>query len=337
MLDIKQQVKIVEGCRYDDIPEFVLASEQPLLLKGLVADWPLVQAGLQSDAEADAYLRKFYTDKSVVFYEAEAEKRGRFFYADDCGSLDFKSSRARLDEVLDLLAASRARSNSPTYYVGSTTVDVCLPDFRADNDLNINHLNPLVSIWIGNRSCVAAHYDAPDNIACCVVGKRRFTLFPIEQVENLYPGPMDFTPSGQIISMVDFENPDYEKFPKFKTAVDHALVAELEPGDALLLPSMWWHHVESLSDFNVLVNYWWREYERFMDVPTNVLHHAMLSIRDLPEKEKRAWKALFDYYVFGPQEHKYDHIPEAAQGFLQPLDDRRARQLRAWLLNKLNR
>jgi len=332
-----KQVKHIEGVDPSSIPEAVLGSTEPLVLKGLAKSWPMVQAGLKSDAEAVSYLKQFYSQKKVVMYQAAAEKKGRFFYTEDCKGLDFESQYTSLDTVLDRLLECKQEQKPDTYYVGSTTIDVCLPDFRIHNDLELNHLNPLVSIWIGNRSKVAAHFDGPDNIACCVAGKRRFTLFPIEAIDHLYVGPLDYTPSGQVISMVDFDQPDLDKFPKFQQAMDMALVADMEPGDGLYLPSMWWHHVESMSDFNVLVNYWWRDYKRFMDVPINAMHYAMMSIRDLPQKEKEAWRHLFNYYVFDQQQGKNDHIPENARGFLSELNETSARQLRAWLLNKLNK
>ena len=139
-----------------------------------------------------------------------------------------------------------------------------------------------------------------NNLACCMVGRRRFTLFPPDQIANLYPGPLEPTPGGQVVSMVDFRAPDFDRFPRFRDALDAAEVAELEPGDVLFYPAMWWHHVEALDPFNVMINYWWNASPAFMDTPMTTLLHALLSLRDRPEHEKAAWRALFDYYVFGP-------------------------------------
>ncbi len=195
----------------------------------------------------------------------------------------------------------------------------------------------LVSFWLGNKTRVSAHFDFPDNVACVVAGKRRFTLFPPEQVDNLYIGPLDRTPSGQAISLVDFANPDFERFPKFADALDAAVSYEMDPGDAIFVPSMWWHHVEGLSDFNLLVNYWWCNSPPSMGSPTTALLHAILSVRDLSDRQREAWRKLFDHYVFDADESVYSHIPEAGRGCLSPLDENSARQLRADLLNRMNR
>src|SRR5262249_1920047 len=159
---------------------------------------------------------------------------------------------------------------APSFYVGSTDVDVYLPSLRAENDLALNHPMfasnpPLVGIWIGNRTIVSAHYDMSNNIACSLVGKRRFTLFPPDQAPNLYPGPLDPTPAGQVVSMVDFANPDFERHPNFKEALAAAEVADLDPGDVLFYPALWWHRVEALESFNVMINYWWNTSPAFMD------------------------------------------------------------------------
>jgi hypothetical protein len=338
MLTIPTLVKEVHGIDPHNIPPELLSSEQPLILKGVASNWPLAKAGLVSDEEAITYLRSFYEDKTVGTFIGAPENNGFYFYNEDMSGLNYRSDRVRLDRVLDQIQACKNNPQPPTFYVGSTTVDVCLPGLREqNNDVTIPFPDALVSIWMGNKSRIACHYDAPDNLACSIVGKRRFTLFPPEQVENLYPGPLDFNPAGQQISLVDFANPDFEKFPRFRQAMVAGQVANLEPGDALFIPSMWWHHVEGLGTFNVLVNYWWRNVPKFMGPAINVLKHAILSIRDLPEKEKAAWKALFDFYVFGCSDTPRENIPPEVQGLLAPLDDLKSRQLRAWLINRLNR
>lgn len=306
------------------------------MLKGLVAHWPVVTLGQQSIAEADRYLRGFYNQRPVTVYIAEPSEGGRIFYNEDMSGFAFRSVSANLEEVLDTLV-SEGEKQQRTYYVGSTLLDNWLPGFREHNDISIEGASPLASIWIGNRSRIAAHFDFPDNIACVVAGRRRFTLFPPEQVENLYVGPLDLTPSGQAISLVDFAQPDLTRFPRFAQAMESALTVELGPGDALFIPSLWWHHVESLADYNILVNYWWRTTPAYLGTPANALQHALLSIRGLPAEQRKAWQALFNHYIFDADETTHAHIPDTALGSLAPIDERAARQLRAQLLNKLNR
>jgi hypothetical protein len=195
----------------------------------------------------------------------------------------------------------------------------------------------LASVWLGNRTTATCHYDDTHNIAVCAVGRRRFTLFPPGQTANLYPGPLEPTPGGQVISMVDMAAPDLARYPRFAEALDSAQVAELEPGDVLAYPAMWWHHVEALAGFNVLVNFWWNAVPGYVDTPQVTLLHALLSLRSRPAGEKAAWKALFDYYVFGDPDAARAHLPEPIHGALAPLDDVIARQLRAQVTRKLNR
>src|SRR3546814_19855372 len=91
------------------------------------------------------------------------------------------------------------------------------------------------------------------------VGRRRFTLFPPDQFANLYLGPIDNTPAGRTVSLVDFDAPDLVAHPRFAEAMAQARTVELDPGAAVFIPSLWWHHVEGLAPIHILLNYWWRD------------------------------------------------------------------------------
>ena len=340
MVDIARKIRVLEGYRPDTLPiAQLLAGNEPVVLKGLAEEWGLVRAGRRSIADAMNYLRSFYNGKPVGSSFADPGIGGRLFYNEEYTALNFNITRGPMDDVLKNIEAHLDDAQPPTYYIASLVVDQCLPGFRKDNDLDFaaHGLEPPPIIWIGNRTTASAHFDAPNNIACVAVGKRRFTVFPPDQIANLYPGPLEPTPGGQVISIVDFSNPDFEKFPRFKDALATAQVAELEAGDAIFVPSMWWHHVEGLNPFNVLVNYWWMSMPSYIPTPMYALHYAMWALRDRPENEKQAWRDVFDYYAFGDAKLARAHLPDQAHGLLSSLDDMKARQLRAMLLNFLNR
>ena len=318
----------------DAIPADVLRSTQPVLLRGLVRHWPMVQAAQRSDAAFCDYLRGFGADTRVALWRGGPEIGGRFFYNDDFSGFNFRHEVAAFGALLDELLAGSADA----VYMGSTELDGAFPGLRQQHPLaSLDGFAPLVSLWLGNRIQVAAHFDLPDNIACVVAGRRRFTLFPPAQVANLYIGPLDLTPAGQPVSLVDHARPDLERFPRYAQALEHAQVFELEAGDALFLPSQWWHGVESLEPISALVNFWWRQSPAFMDTPLNTLMLALMSLRDLPPAQRDAWRALFDHYVFDADENTAAHLPPAARGILAPMNDTSARQLRAVLLKRLNR
>jgi hypothetical protein len=337
VLTVEQSVREVPGIKPDGLPGEILSSTEPVLLKGMVAEWPIVQAARQSADSAVGYVRRYDQGATVGVFIGAPDNKGRVFYNEDLTGFNYQPVKLKFETLLDELLQHLDDDSPPSYYLGSTTLDICLPGFRDENDINFGDIDPLASIWLGNRTRIAAHYDVPDNVACCAVGRRRFVLYPPSELQNLYVGPLDFTPAGQAISMVDFSDPDFEKHPRFRDALKNAQVADMEPGDAIFIPSMWWHHVESLDGFNVLINYWWRQSPSFMGTPANALEHALLSLRDLPEGQRRAWHEIFKFYIFDFNEEAIAHIPEQRRGVLSPIDETMARKLRAKLLNKLNR
>ncbi len=173
------------------------------------------------------------------------------------------------------------------------------------------------------------HNDRDHNLACVIAGRRRFLLFPPEQVANLYIGPLDNPPP---LSLVDPENPDFVRFPRFREALATARVAILEPGDAIFIPKYWWHHVTSLDPFNAMVNYWWGDTASGVEKPNDVFLAALLAFKRLPPGERAYWHAMFETHVFGDAELSAGHIPAALRGALGDLRaDERAALLRQLL------
>ncbi len=321
----------------DALPDDLLGGTRPVVLRGLVRHWPLVQAALQSDQHFCDYLRGFGSNTKVGLWRGAPEIQGRFFYNTAFDGFNYHRETGNLGVLLDELLAQAQHPTPPALYLGSTELDGSFPGLRTRNTLGFGAYDPLVSLWLGNRARIAAHFDVPDNIACVVAGRRRFTLFAPEQVGNLYVGPLDLTPAGQPISLVDIAAPDFVRFPRFEQALEQAQTVELMPGDAVFIPSQWWHAVESLEPVNALVNFWWRQSPGYMDSPMNTLMLALWTLRDLPPSQRQAWRTLFDHYVFDANGHTAEHIPPSAQGVLANITQDKARHLRAVLLNRLNR
>ena len=310
-------------------------AKAPFVIRGIGTNWPLVQAGLRSARAARAYLVERARAVQFAVSIGEPGHDGRMFYSSEM-DMNFRMARGKLADIFGGIDANEGRGDPPSIYLASIDVPTHFDGVHETNGVDLGSRVPRISLWMGTPTRIAAHNDFPDNLACCVAGRRRFTLFPPEQFRNLYLGPIDNTPAGRTVSMVDFHAPDFDIHPDFSKALEHAQVAELEPGDALFIPSLWWHHVEGLAPFNILLNYWWRDTPRYLGQPQDALNHAILSIRDLPPEDRAIWRELFDHYVFENGKEVTDHIPEGTRGILDPLTAESAGRLRAFLLRTLN-
>ena len=322
-------------CGPDELDQHLRSARAPFVVRGLVADWPLVEAGRKSDRASRDYLLSKHRDAQFMVSIGERGSGGRLFYNDDM-RMNFRTVRARLPDIFAQIDALEDDADPPPVYLASIDVHTHFDGLHEANHVPLGDRDCLASIWMGTRTRIAAHNDFPRNLACVTVGRRRFTLFPPEQFRNLYLGPIDNTPAGRAVSMVDMIAPDFAAHPRFREALNEAQVAELEPGDAIYMPSMWYHHVEGLSRFNVLVNYWWRESPRWLGQPQDALNHALLAIRDLPDDEKDHWRELFDYYVFGDRDEAAAHIPENARSVLAPITPETASRIRSFILRQLS-
>lgn len=93
----------------------------------------------------------------------------------------------------------------------------------------------------GKNTTVRIHYDIDMSnvLHTHFGGKKRVVLFSPEYTELLYCLPLN------TYSLIDIDNPDYEKYPALKFIKGYEVI--LEHGDSIFMPSGYWHYMTYLN------------------------------------------------------------------------------------------
>ncbi|MGK0306800.1 MAG: hypothetical protein ACI8UG_002558 [Gammaproteobacteria bacterium] len=325
----------VSGVNSETFNEQVLEYYEPVVLRGFASDWEIVHLANNSlDAVAN-YLCKHDSGKTQRLVTTPAAANGRMFYNENLDGMNFSVQQTSLSSSIKQMLRRPEGHGSENHCIQSVSVRDNLPLLEEKFPNHVLKNSTRSFIWIGNQMTVAPHFDEASNIAVVAAGKRRFTFFPPEQIKNLYIGPLDFTPSGQPISLVNLRDPDLKRFPRYEEAYKNAMSVELNPGDAIYIPSPWWHHVESLSKFNVLVNYWWSNAYVSSALPFPMLIHAIQALKNLPQGQVNAWESILEHYLFDRSVDPAAHLPAGTAGILGDLTPQKATHLHKWLVNQL--
>ncbi|GGD74477.1 cupin-like domain-containing protein [Lacimicrobium alkaliphilum] len=313
----------------DVVPKF-----EPAVFKGFARDWDIVKAARQSAGDAAGYLQHRAAKIMHRMVIAPADIKGRIGYNQSLDGMNFQLQDIDLARGIEQMinGDSQAQEQRCFQSVPVTSGFPALLD-EIPNPLVSDTAKPFV--WVGNRLTVSPHFDEANNIAVVATGRRRFTFFPPEQLANLYIGPLNYTPAGQPVSLVDLHEPDLQRFPRYAEAYQHGLSVELEAGDAVYIPSPWWHHVQSLEPFNILINYWWSGSFVSSSMPFTFLLHGMQVTKNMTPAQRQAWKSILDYYLFEEGADPAAHIPEPARGVLGQLTPEMAAQLHQWLAQQI--
>lgn len=317
----------------------IVPLQQPVVIRGFADNWPLVNAGRQSPVEFVAYLNRFYRGSKARMVVAPPAANKRFYYNEDMTDINYLTGEERVDLFLGRLLELIDRAVYPAISMQNARIADILPGLEVENNSGFfSEVEP--RLWLGNEGIVSAHYDGSDNLACVIAGQRRFVLFPPSETCHLYPGPLNFTPAGAPTSLVDLNNPDFDRYPLFQQALANAYCAELKPGDAIFIPMLWWHHVESLAKVNGLMNYWWSGSAAPDAVSPSVidsLNIALLAMRDLTAEQRAAWRHLFDHYLFKQGVEPASYIPPHQQHLLGTMSADYVRAVKDYFVKKLTK
>lgn len=213
----------------------------PLLLDGLAAectgriDWSL------------DHLKDRFGDRTVSTIPTDD---GRL-RSDARSGVQFET--VRLGDYLDRLACGQR----PASYLAAPG-EMWLPELVAELQRPVYCRNAPwhnTRLWISPPSTSAPlHRDVAENFFFQLVGRKRFYLYAPAATPWLYSHA--FRSALPNYSRFDPERPDYVRFPLSQRV--EPLEVVLEPGDALYLPSRWWHQTRSL-DVSVSFNFWWAD------------------------------------------------------------------------------
>lgn len=218
--------------------EYVRRS-RPVILTGLTTDWPALRRWSLD------YLRARWGALDVPVVRLQQQTLGR----DPNVGLLYET--ATFDRAIDLVFTN----NGPSHYLiapieGPLTTlfdDVATPAYCAGKPRLRSRL------WMSTTDTVSPlHRDFPENVYAQIVGQKRFILLPPRDKRLVYPYSMR-SKLPQICA-VDAENPDLERYPRFRQA--RPITIDVGPGDLFYLPGRWWHQVRTLTP-SVSINWWW--------------------------------------------------------------------------------
>jgi cupin-like protein len=298
------------------------AFEEPLVLTGCMDDWKLFQE-MRARKSADAklsFLGSLLGQAPVSFHRLPRESRGQFHYAEDTlERLTFGESTGVRGVPFDVFAGQLLKTLRGEWddyvYMQGLRFDMGTPLFDA---LGPNLLPCLskdqvfTTLWAGcNGTVTNLHYDDFLTFICMVEGRKRVVMFSPEELPNVHVAPFDRLIEHAQVSMMRLLEPDLKRYPRYARAFPEARVVVLEPGEVLLVPPMWWHHVESVG-FNVMVNnrVFLATFEDVVDTYANISQGVRLFF-DRPAQELARARELYQRTVFGPGATASEPVPEA--------------------------
>ncbi len=301
--------------------ESIRIEAKPVILRGLVKDWPAVNKAQHGDTVLFDYLKSFDNGQLQNTLIGAPELQGKFNYNSDFSGQNYTHRAETVGAALDALLDNTKTDNAPATYIQSILIKDHLPNFISVHNMPFVPEGTPPRAWIGNKTVVQTHFDLSENIACVVAGEREFTLFPPDQLPNLYIGPLESAPGGTPVSTTNLDQPDFNAHPGFETALKTATRAQLKSGDAIYIPAGWFHHVRALSDINMLVNYWWSAPGAQVSNGWAAVLHAIMAFRGLPASERAMWQGIFAQFAFGQDGDAMAHLPDDRRGVLGGVPD----------------
>src|SRR4051794_2830543 len=116
-----------EGVNLERFEREIVPRGEPAVLRGLVADWPVVRAAQDGDEALAGFLRGAASDEPFEAWFGEPEIEGRFGYTEDFSGFNHERRLATVDQLLDLLLRQSGDARPYSMYAGGIPIRRHLP------------------------------------------------------------------------------------------------------------------------------------------------------------------------------------------------------------------
>lgn len=248
------EIERVKTISKEDFYNHYVKKQKPLVVEQLTRDWPAY------DKWNLNYIKSIAGEKTVPLYDDRPVS-----YKD---GFNEAHKHMKMADYIDLL------QKEPTNYrIFLYNLIKEVPQLKLDFKWPIVGLRLIKQLPMlffgGENSKVFMHFDIDySNILHFHFhGKKRCILFAPSQTPYLYKVPYSLISREDI----DFDQPDFEKWPALKKA--HGFVCELNHGDMLYMPEGYWHYMKYVSP------------------------GFSMSLRALPQKFTHLVKAFYNIFI----------------------------------------
>lgn len=222
------EIERIEKLTKEEFVKNYFKPQKPIVITNQIEDWPAF-----TKWNFD-FLRKVAYEKKVPLYDSRKTD-----YTKKVNEPDFLMT---MGEYIDIL------EKGPTdlrIFLYNLLKDV--PSMKSDikwPNLGPRLLKSLPLVFFGGEGAkVFMHYDIdfPNLLHFHFQGEKQCILVDPKETKYMYRLPYSWICHEDI----DFENPDFEKFPALQNVKPY--ITNLKHGEMLYMPEGWWHYMKYLT------------------------------------------------------------------------------------------
>ncbi len=262
-----EQIKRVHTVTQKEFLRDYVKPQKPVVIEHLIDDWKAY------DKWSLAYIKDIAGDKEVPLYDDRPVKHDEGF--------NQAHATMTMRDYIDLL-----KKEPTNYRIFLYNLMKEVPSLKGDfkfPKIGLRLLKQIPMLFFGGEgSKVFMHHDIDwaNILHFHFEGKKQCVLFPPSETPHLYKVPYSLITREDI----NFDDPDYDKFPNLKKA--KGFICHLNHGETLYMPEGYWHYMK-------------------YETPG-----FSMSLRALPRKMSHLGKALYNVFYM----RHYDNFMRRRKG-----------------------